>query len=41
MYPPKFSICNHNGWVMGGVKDKYLFRECTEVINMLAGALLG
>ena len=27
--PPIASICICTGWVMVGVKDNYLFRECT------------
>ena len=27
MYPPIVSICIRAGWVMGGVKDKYLKRK--------------
>ena len=29
VFPPIVLISIRTGWVMGGVKDKYLFMECT------------
>ena len=29
VFPPIVLVCICTGWLMGGVKDKYLFRECT------------